>query len=58
MSENSAEHIRPDLLFGTKKEMTRRDILEAVPQRATADRLVSNWFSEVDVQPGWYSQLE
>ena len=42
---------RPILLFGSNKDATKREILSSIPPRPVVDRLISGYFSAMDVAP-------
>ncbi|KAJ9621983.1 hypothetical protein H2203_006864 [Taxawa tesnikishii (nom. ined.)] len=41
----------PDLLFGNSKQVSRQEILAAIPQRSMVDRLLALYFSGMDMTP-------
>lgn len=42
----------PQLLFGSNKYATKSEIIASIPSRRIVDRLVSTYFSGMDMPPG------
>lgn len=42
----------PSVIFGSHKLATKQDILAALPVKSTADRLVANFFANLEYGPG------
>ena len=42
----------PDLLFSANQAITQAEILASIPSKEVVDRLISRYFSSMDMAPG------
>ena len=55
LDENSGGQMKnqePDLLFSANQAITQAEILASIPSKDVVDRLISRYFSSMDMAPG------